>query len=165
MKGNFVPHNTFCVSGHCHSATAIRGRRVLLSVVVSLTLYTRAEGRAKTSGAVMFVEPSCPATSAAPVTRLNQTTGRWYSMKLCENTPAVRSAVAVPVAKSKSKLGASPVAIRLHSATLSRMAKTPQQVRKCTNLLWFDLAYAPDCCTVRRDASPTRGLGIRQPSR
>jgi hypothetical protein len=45
----------------------------------------------------------------------------------------------VPAAKSKSKLGASPVVFDFIPLRSSRTVKTPQRVRKCTNLVWFDL--------------------------
>ena len=69
-------------------------------------------------------------------------------MKLFENTLAVRSepfdklrtGYAAPAAKSKSKLGASPVAFDFAALRSGRTGKAPQPVRKCTNLLWSDLA-------------------------
>ena len=47
--------------------------------------------------------------------------------------------VAAPAAKSKSKLGTGPVAFDFAALRSGRTGKAPQQVRKCTNLLWFDL--------------------------
>ena len=53
----------------------------------------------------------------------------------------------MPAAKSKSKLGASPVAFDFTPLRSGRTVKTPQRVRKCTNLVWFDLAAIWSFCS------------------
>ena len=58
--------------------------------------------------------------------------------------------VTAPAAKSQSTLGTGPVAFDFAALRSARAGKAPQQVRKCTNLLWFDLDEANLIFLMRR---------------
>jgi hypothetical protein len=57
------------------------------------------------------------------VPKLNQTAGHWYSMKLCENTSAVRSDRSHASGKGEEQARRGAASLRLRCATLRRNGK------------------------------------------
>jgi hypothetical protein len=57
----------------------------------------------------------------------------------------------VPATQSKSKLGVGPEAFDFTTLGSGRTGKAPQQVRKCTNLLWSDLDHGQGFVREKRN--------------
>jgi hypothetical protein len=70
---------------------------------------------------------------------LNRTAGHWHSVKLFEHTLTVRSERSRASGEVEELARRASGGLRLRCATLRPNGKGRQRVRKCANLLWFDL--------------------------